>query len=379
MGRRGVVARGLGRSYGDAAQNAGGTVFDMTGLNHIYGLDHDGVLDCDAGATLDALMRFALPRGWFVPVTPGTRHVTVGGAIAADIHGKNHHRAGSFTRYVHSIDLLHADGEIRTLTPESDRELFAAAAGGMGLTGIILRARVQMVPVSSSWMLVDTERAKDLDSLMAGLEAADSRSPYSVAWIDCLSAGSAMGRGVISSGDHAELSQLPASRQTGGRGFAPRSVLSAPPWMPGGILRQQTVAAFNRFWFAKAPRLRREELQRIRTFFHPLDGVKGWNRIYGSRGFIQYQFSVPFGAEHAVQSAVETLSRGRTPSFLAVLKRFGPASTGPMSFPSPGWTLALDIPAALPGVGELARSLDDTVLSVGGRVYLAKDSRLDPR
>ena len=372
-GPRGVVARGLGRSYGDAAQNGGGEVLRLPSQMQ---LGQDGILTADAGASLDDMMRLGLPRGWFVPVTPGTRYVTLGGAIAADIHGKNHHVAGTFSQHVESIDLLIPDGTVRVLTQNDP--LFWATAGGMGLTGIILSARVRMYPVETSWMRVDTERANDLDDLMAKLTSRDEDFRYSVAWFDCAAKGSKLGRAVITRGDHARLSDLPESKRTKAQAFAPKTLLKAPPYVPNGLLNPFTVGLFNEFWYRKAPVLKEGQLQRISTFFHPLDGVEGWNRIYGSQGFLQYQFVVPFGAEETMRSIVEHLSALGVPSFLAVLKRFGAGNSGLLSFPSAGWTLALDIPTAVPGLAALLDRLDDEVVSVGGRIYLAKDSRLRP-
>ncbi|MFC9113194.1 MULTISPECIES: FAD-binding oxidoreductase [Streptomyces] len=374
-GARGGIARGLGRAYGDAAQNAGGEVFDMTGLDRIHAIDADGgTVLCDAGVSLHRLMEVLLPLGWFVPVTPGTRYVTVGGAIGADIHGKNHHVSGSFSRHVESFELLTADGRVRTVVPGTP--LFEATAGGMGLTGVILTATVRLQPVETSWMSVDTERASDLDDLMARLADTDHRYRYSVAWIDLL----ARGRAVLTRGDHAPLDALPR----GGRArreplsFRTSRLPAAPSFVPEGLLSRTTVGLFNELWYRRAPRARTGELQRIPAFFHPLDGVPHWNRIYGRGGFVQYQFVVGHGREDTLRRIVRRISERRCPSFLAVLKRFGDADPGWLSFPVPGWTLALDIPASLPGLGGFLDELDEEVAAADGRVYLAKDSRLRP-
>jgi decaprenylphospho-beta-D-ribofuranose 2-oxidase len=376
-GARGGIPRGLGRAYGDAAQNAGGSVLDMTGLDRIHAIDVDGgTVLCDAGVSLHRLMEVLLPLGWFVPVTPGTRYVTVGGAIGADIHGKNHHVSGSFARHVLSLELLTADGRVRTV--ERGTPLFDATAGGMGLTGVILTATVRLQPVETALMSVDTERATDLDDLMARLTATDHRYRYSVAWIDLLARGAATGRAVLTRGDHAPLDALPARTRREPLVFRTSRLPAAPGFLPEGLLSRTSVGLFNELWYRKAPRARRGQLQRISTFFHPLDGVPHWNRIYGRGGFVQYQFVVGHGQEEILRRIVRRISAHRCPSFLAVLKRFGQADPGWLSFPVPGWTLALDIPAGLPGLGTFLDELDEEVAAAGGRVYLAKDSRLRP-
>lgn len=375
---RGVLARGLGRSYGDAAQNAGGTVLDLTGSGAPIELDSvAGTVRAPAGASLDAVLRAIVPCGFFVPVTPGTRQVTLGGAVAADIHGKNHHVDGSFGQHVESLDLVTADGEVRTVGPHRDPDAFWATVGGMGLTGAVTSVTFRVTPVATSRMLVDTTRLADLDALMAAMEAGDARQRYSVAWIDLLATGRALGRAVLTAGDHAPLAAL-ADGASDALAFAPRSLVTAPPWVPPGLLNKLTIRAFNELWFRKAPRERRDEVQTIGAFFHPLDGVQGWNRLYGAPGFLQHQTVLPFGAETVLRQVVERLATSGTPSFLAVLKRFGASSPAPLSFPMPGWTLALDIPAGVAGLPELLDDIDRRVVDAGGRVYLAKDSRLDP-
>jgi len=372
-----MIARGLGRSYNNAAQSADGVVISTARMNRIIELDKaTGVAVCEAGVSLERLMVAGLPHGWFVPVSPGTRQVTIGGAIAADVHGKNHHVAGSFARHVLSFDLLLPGGEPCTVTPEGDPELFWATAGGMGLTGFILRAAVQLKRVETSMLRVDTVRTADIDETMVVLDAHDKKYGYTVAWSDGMAKGGSLGRSVITSGDFAAVSDLPPARRSDPFAFSPGARLGAPGAVPPGLINRYTVRLANSAYYRKAPRLREGELQTIGQFFHPLDAIRNWNRVYGPGGFRQYQYVIPFGAPDAVRRSFEMVSGLPAPSFVTVLKRFGEGDPGLLSFPSPGWTLALDFPARTPGLEPLLDELDQLVLSHGGRVYLAKDSRV---
>jgi len=287
---RGVIPRGLGRSYNNAAQCDGGLVISTARLNRITAFDPEtGLVTCEAGVSLEQLMVAGLPSGWFVPVSPGTRQVTVGGAIAADVHGKNHHVAGSFARHVQSFDLVLPGGERRTVTEQSDPALFWATAGGMGLTGLIVTATVQLRRVATARLLVETVRTADIDQTMATLAAHDREYAYTVAWSDSLARGASLGRSVITSGDFAEPGDLPPAQRADPFAFRPGARLGVPAVFPPGLVNRYTIGLANRAWYRKAPRSRHGELQTIGTFFHPLDGIRNWNRVYGQGGFRQYQ------------------------------------------------------------------------------------------
>lgn len=372
-GARGVIARGLGRSYGDVAQNGGGLVLDMTGLNRILRLDDErGRVTVEAGCSFAELIDACLPRGWFVPVTPGTSHVTVGGAIAADVHGKNHHRDGSIGRHIVEIVLVDPSGEARRLGPESEPELFWATVGGLGLTGVIVEATLDLIPVETSVMRVDLERTNDLDETFERLSATDRLYRYSVSWIDC----SRRGRSILIQGDHARTSDANGRRHEAPR-LAGGTARRVPPGISlGPLLRSRAVAAFNEVHFRRARDVD-GGLEALAPFFFPLDAVSDWNRLYGRGGFLQYQFVVPFEREDVVRTAISTLAAAGASQTLAVLKRLGTAD-GMLSFPMPGWTLAVDVALPVRGLGRVLDELDDLVAGAGGRVYLAKDSRLRP-
>ncbi len=368
-----VVARGLGRSYGDAAQLSGGVVLDNRELGGIGDISDDGVVTVGAGVSIEQLLTRSIPQGWFVPVTPGTRQVTMGGAVAADVHGKNHHVDGSFARHVLELRLVTPSGPL-TVSPTTDAELFWATMGGMGLTGVMTSVTIQMLKIETDQVLVDTDRFADLDAVMAAMAEGDQRYRYSVAWVDCMTRGAHMGRAILTRGDHAARSDVPTPQLQ-----APRAAKIAVPFdAPSGLLNPLTIKLFNEAWFRSAPSHRARQAQSLSTFFHPLDGVRDWNRLYGRRGFVQYQFCVPDDAGETVVEAIRQLSASRVPSFLAVLKRFGASNPGPLSFPMPGWTLALDLPVGPAKLAGVLDDLDELVLGVGGRLYFAKDARLGP-
>ncbi len=371
---RGAIARGLGRSYGDAAQNAGGRVIDTTLLEEIDLDPATGIVTASAGTSIDRLIRVLVPRGFFVPVTPGTRYVTVGGAVAADIHGKNHHASGSWCDHVLSLRLLLPSGEVREIGPDADADLFWATAGGLGLTGVVVDVTFRCPRIETSRLVVETIRTRDLDETMALMRHEQSR--YSVAWIDHLPRGATMGRAVVNRGDFASVDDLPRAERSQPYAYQGNVIVAAPPLIPNGLLNRQTIRAFNELWYRKTPKHKVNEVQSIAAFFHPLDMIGDWNRAYGSQGFVQWQFAIPFEAEETVVHLIGELSRGRIPSFVNVLKTFGPGNRGPLSFPLGGWTLAVDIPTAIPDLPRTLDRLDEEVAAAGGRIYLAKDSRL---
>ena len=379
-GPRGALARGLGRSYGDAAQAAGGTVLDCSELTGPPHLDTERrELTAPAGTSMGRIIAHLLGRGYFVPVTPGTRHVTLGGAIAADVHGKNHHADSSLGAHVRSLTLLTPTGEAHRLGPDGpDPDLFWATVGGMGLTGVITEATLVVHRVETAYARVDTDRTPDLDSTLDLMARSDHAYRYTVCWVDLLARDGSLGRGVLTRAHHALRADLPAPQRRDPLRHRTGTPLAAPPWAPPRLLNRWTVGAFNAAYHRAAPLRERGRAQPLGGFFHPLDAVEGWNRMYGPRGFVQYQFVVPFGEEDTLRAVAEGLSRAGAPSFLAVLKRMGAPTPGPLSFPRPGWTLALDLPAELPGLARLLAGFDERVLAAGGRVYLAKDSRARP-
>jgi decaprenylphospho-beta-D-ribofuranose 2-oxidase len=370
----GAIARGLGRSYGDAAQLSGGHVLDMSGLRGFELDGEEGTVTAQAGVTIGELLSTLVARGWMLPVVPGTQHVTIGGAIASDVHGKNHASAGSFSAHVRQIALLTATGEMLELEPGDPSGLFEATTGGMGLTGLIVSARIGLVRVGSALMSVDTDRARDLDDALALL--AQAGGPYRVAWLDLL--GSRPGRGIVTRAAHAPADAHAAQAAGSARHdrATVRANVSVPERWPAGILRASTVRLYNELRYRRTPRHERGRAQGLGVHMFPLDALAAWPRLYGSAGLLQYQFVVPAGRESTLHAVVSALRRARVPCFLAVLKDLGPGNSAPLSFPLAGWTLALDLPRAVAGVGTLLDRFDELVAGAGGRVYLTKDARL---
>jgi len=367
-----LISFGLGRSYGDAPLNSQGGVICHTRLNRFLAFDaQGGVLECEAGVSLAEILQYFLPRGFFPSVTPGTKFVTVGGAIAADVHGKNHHQDGTFGNFVLDFKLLTPKGETISCSPNNNFELFWATHGGMGLTGIILSARIKLRPVESAWVLVDYQKATNLEDALEKMTEGDVRYQYSVAWIDCLASGGHMGRAVLMRGNHAPAKELP--RRVRSPLTQPRHRHWTLPFdFPSMALNSLTVRAFNSLYYGTHRNAR--QLVDLDTFFYPLDAIYHWNRMYGRRGFVQYQVALPLeGGLEGLKVVLTRFARSRRASFLAVLKRFGKPNPGLLSFPIQGYTLALDLPVNR-GLVPLLHELDRVVLSYGGRIYLAKDA-----
>jgi FAD/FMN-containing dehydrogenase len=369
------ISRGLGRAYGDSALNREGGVIVHTRLNRFLAFDErTGVLECEAGVSLADIMRHLLPRGWFFPTTPGTKYVTVGGAIAADVHGKNHHISGSFGNFLLDFVLLTASGEILCCSPQKYAEVFWATVGGMGLTGIIVSARIQLVRVESAYVHLTTRRSANLDETLESF-AVDRDYHYAVAWIDCLAPGQSLGRAILMLGNNAARADLPAPLAQ--RPFLlPRKFRYTVPFpFPSVLLNSWSMKALNALYYASHS----EGLHYVDydTFFYPLDHVLHWNRLYGRRGFVQYQaLFPPETAARGLRELLEKVARSGKASFLAVLKRSGPASQGVLSYLSPGYTLALDFPNTGEDLRLLLRKLDALLLKHHGRLYMAKDTMM---
>ncbi len=373
-----ILARGKGRSYGDASLNEDNSVLSMDRLDSVIEFDKEkGIFTSEGGMILDDITRIILPYGWFLPVTPGTSAPSIGGCLACDVHGKNHHQAGTISKHVLWIDLLCADGKTIRCDRKKNTDIFKATAGGMGLTGIITRICLQLLKVESSYIIEESLRTKSLRSTMDLLTQNDTSFPYSVAWIDCISDKNALGRGEVLLGRHAGSQAVKKSyrkKQAYENGFLSVNLPINPPV---SIVNKLSGRIFNETKFRFFSNFQRKRVIPYDVFFYPLDRIKNWNTLYGSSGFVQYQFVVPFDAG---RSAIEQILRksyetGHV-STLAVLKRLG-ESAGLLSFPSPGWTLALDIPIR-PGLFALLDDFDRLVADFGGKVYLAKDARLSP-
>jgi len=367
-----LLPRGLGRAYGDAAVPASPRelVIETARADRILDFDAaSGLLTCEAGLSLAEILRVFLPRGWFPPVTPGTKFVTVGGCVACDVHGKNHHRDGSFGEFVEGVRLRTADGNLVVCGPSRERELFLATVGGMGLTGLIVEVTFRLRRVESPWVLLETEAASGLDQMLERQRASAGDWPYTVGWIDCLARGKALGRGVLMRGRHASRDEV------GGRVPRARPSFRVPGDAPEWLLNPVFMRLFNRLYHSRHGAMHEPRLVSYEQFFYPLDVLRDWNRLYGRRGFVQYQCALP-GARGVApaRALLEKVAARGAASFLAVIKDFGPGSEAYLSFPVAGTTLSLDLPYRGPRTDELIHELNTIVVEAGGRIYLAKDA-----
>jgi FAD/FMN-containing dehydrogenase len=369
----GLIARGNGRAYGDSA--VGGRTVQMRHLDRMLAFDAaTGQLVAEAGVLLADVISVFLPRGWFPSVTPGTKFVTLGGMVAADVHGKNHHKDGSFARFVDWIDVMGADGTVRRCSRDENAELFEWTVGGMGLTGVILRVALRLRPVETAWIRQTTQPAPNLDVAMDLFEAAQDAT-YSVAWIDCLSRGDRLGRSLVMLGEHADWTDLDERQRWRPFDAGHRAKRTVPFHAPPGLLNRWTVRAFNELYYRVGARKAGTALVDWDSYFYPLDAILGWNRIYGRKGFLQFQCVLPLDrSKEGLRRLLEAVSEAGEGSFLAVLKRFG-AQSSRFSFPMLGYTLALDFPVH-PRTLVLVDTLDQITIAHGGRFYLAKDSRM---
>ncbi|NKN32883.1 FAD-binding oxidoreductase [Marichromatium bheemlicum] len=367
---RPLLAHGNGRSYGDVCLTEQGTLVLTRGLDRFIGFDPlRGVLRCEAGVTLAEILALVVPRGWFLPCTPGTRLATVGGAIANDVHGKNHHAVGSFGHHIRALELWRSDGTILECRPEDNNGWFAATVGGLGLTGLIRWAELQLMPIQNPWMWVESQRFTNLDEFWSLNRYAEAHWPYTVAWIDCLAQGKAQGRGILLAGQHAAAqTELPQFKERSKR------IPATPPF---SLVNGFSLRAFNTLYY-RQPVKPQGALTHYVPYFYPLDAIQHWNRIYGRRGFYQYQCVIPpREAEAATAALLETIARLGEGSFLAVLKTFGrKPSLGMLSFPRPGTTLALDFPNRGDKTRHLFEELDAIVREAGGALYPGKDARM---
>lgn len=368
-----ILPHGLGRSYGDSCLNAGGTLVHARALNHFMRFDKEnGSLRCEAGVSLADILAVCVPQGWFLPVTPGTKFVTVGGAVANDVHGKNHVSDGALGRHVLAFELLRSNGERLLCTPSENSDLFCATIGGLGLTGFITWVELQLIPVNNAFVNDDSFQCDNLDHCLQHFEQSRETHRYRVAWLDCLAEGNSLGRGIFSRANHCDNSALPALHQS-------RKKLSVPLMFPPHVLNHYSVKVFNALYFRKLHGRKKSARLSYDSFFYPLDNIHHWNRIYGPRGFLQYQCVVTKDTRDALHALLQRISSAGQASFLSVLKEFGNLpSPGLLSFPRKGYTLALDFPNLGSSTLNLLNDLDAIVREAEGAIYPAKDARMPP-
>lgn len=376
VGDQKLLAYGQGRSYGDVCLNDGGVLLETGKLDRIISFDSEtGILEAEAGLTLEQLLRFAVPRGWFLPVSPGTQFVSIGGAVANDIHGKNHHVAGTFGRHVLGIELERSREGVVRCSPDVETDLFCATVAGLGLTGFMRSVKIQLKPITSPYFDVETIKFDRLQEFFEIAEDSDKEFDYTVAWIDCVNAKPHIGRGLFMRGNHSAISR------PGELNHLPRkSLLSVPIDFPSFALNHTTLGLFNTAYYHKQQVKEKKNRQHYRPFFYPLDAVRHWNRIYGKRGFLQFQCVVPFGGDaKTLDQILQRVVRYGKASFLAVIKKFGDmTSPGMLSFPREGVTLCLDFPMDGESTLQLFRELEDLTVESGGALYPAKDACMRP-
>ena len=364
-----VLCYAQGKSYGDSCLNENGILLDTKPLNRFISLDvKTGLLRCEAGITFSDILKLIVPKGWFLPVVPGTQFISVGGAIANDIHGKNHHQAGTFGRYVTGFELLRSDGTRLFCSPKQNQDLFCATIGGLGLTGLITWAEMQLIPIQSPFLAVELIKFDHLDDFYRLNEISEKSFSYTVAWLDCAATGKSLGRGIFMRANHSEP---PTQKPTSRRSF------SIPCFFPHFVLNRYSIKAFNWLYYHKQHASIQTVLCHYQSFFFQLDAVHHWNRIYGKRGFLQYQCLVPEENKLAIHEMLKRIVKSGQGSFLSVLKKFGQLkSPGMLSFPRMGITLALDFPNRGEHTLSLLKELDSIVLQNQGSVYPAKDARM---
>lgn len=376
QGNKGFIARGMGKCYGDAALND--HIISTQKFNNILFFDHvDGWIHCQSGAVLADILNLIVPKGWFLPVTPGTKFISVGGAIAADIHGKNHHKEGSFSNHLEFFTILTETGEVLKCSKTENTDLFWATCGGMGLTGIILEAKFRLKKIESAYIKQEIIACDNLKQMMDGFEASYDWT-YSMAWIDCFAKGDNMGKGVIFRGEHAPIEELPQEKQSQPLNLSNKRKLGIPFYLPSFALNRLSIKAFNFLYNKLQKRKPSPNFVEYDEFFYPLDSINNWNRMYGKRGFTQYQLVLPKNTSYeGLNEVLEIVNRSNYGSFLAVLKLFGEQKQNYLGFPIHGYTLALDFPINKK-VFAMLDKLDEVVEKYGGRLYLAKDVRLKP-
>lgn len=375
-----LIANGNSRSYGDAALNENGVVMITKRLNRFLKFDKiNGILQAEPGITLEEILEIIVPAGWFLSVTPGTQFATLGGCVAADVHGKNHHHVGSFANCIIEFELITAQNEKLICSPQHNPELFWATVGGMGLTGIIGNITIKLQPIASASMVVKNTAAADLDQTILSLNNNSIDDQYSVAWIDCLSRGKNLGRSILMTGHHASIDELSEAQRNKPFANDQARVKRMPFNLPEWVLNSQFIGLFNNCYYKSHAKHSASFIQHYKPYFYPLDKILDWNRLYGKKGFVQYQCVLPtqYSAQ-GIQKLLEQLSAAGHTSFLAVIKRFGESNSGLLSFPMSGLTLALDIPLREENIFAMLNTLDDIVLQHQGRIYLAKDARLSP-